>query len=222
VTVYNFARSSYFSSQERVLFDQLVLAGFVPDLAVFVDGLNEFLHPDGAPRFSRRLSYLMSETDSQLARRWFVQLPLARLVKGLRGDTDLARFAAVEDVAPILERWLRNKRLIEAVAGELATATLFVWQPVPFWEMPAGRGAPEAASDALAEGLVLGYARLDALRHAGDPRLVAPSFLWLADAPSAGLDPLYVDRVHYSAAFTRQLADRLAPVVSDLLCQSGG
>src|SRR5262249_43078007 len=43
VHVYNFARPGYFSVQERILFEQLLLAGHHPDLAIFVDGLNEVL-----------------------------------------------------------------------------------------------------------------------------------------------------------------------------------
>lgn len=34
--VYNFGRGFYFSTQERILFEQLVEAGFVPDVAIFL------------------------------------------------------------------------------------------------------------------------------------------------------------------------------------------
>src|SRR5712692_403554 len=37
--IYNFARGGYFSSQERVLLEKLIVAGFIPDMAVFIDGL---------------------------------------------------------------------------------------------------------------------------------------------------------------------------------------
>lgn len=38
VRVYNFGRGHYYSSQECVLFEQLLSAGFVPAIAVFLDG----------------------------------------------------------------------------------------------------------------------------------------------------------------------------------------
>ena len=41
--VYNFGRGSYYSSQERILFEQLAVAGHVPDLAVFIDGGSDFV-----------------------------------------------------------------------------------------------------------------------------------------------------------------------------------
>ena len=49
VRVYNFGRGSYFSTQERILFQQLLLNKHVPNLVVFVDGLNDFFHVDGRP-----------------------------------------------------------------------------------------------------------------------------------------------------------------------------
>ncbi len=207
--VYNFARSNYFSSQERILFEQLALAGAVPEVAIFVDGLNEFAFPGGEPKFTTRLSYFMSETQAQLARRWFVHLPLARLIKGLRGNAETVgeETALDEDsTRVVVERWLRNRALIEAVGRELSVATIFVWQPI--------RVAYEARR-------VAGYALLDELRRRPDLRLAAPGFLWLADAHPAGQDPLYVDRVHYSAAFNRYLAERLAPTVRAALCPAG-
>src|SRR5688500_605353 len=42
VSIYNFGRGFYFSSQERILFEQLLLAGRRPALAVFFAGLDDF------------------------------------------------------------------------------------------------------------------------------------------------------------------------------------
>src|SRR5262245_57010365 len=44
VAVYNFGRGYYYSTQERILFEQLLSAGYVPDMAIFVDGMNDFYH----------------------------------------------------------------------------------------------------------------------------------------------------------------------------------
>ena len=43
VRVYNFGRGFYYLSQERVLYEQLLTSGFVPDIAIFIDGLNDFV-----------------------------------------------------------------------------------------------------------------------------------------------------------------------------------
>ncbi len=83
VAVYNFGRGSYFSTQELILFQQLLSAGFVPQVAVFIDGLNEFDHADGQPRFAgsfRRFMDGKAPISSQLdnvpviaAARWVSQ-----------------------------------------------------------------------------------------------------------------------------------------------------
>ena len=44
VRVYNFGRGYYMSVQERVLFETLLMHGHRPDLAIFIDGLNDVAH----------------------------------------------------------------------------------------------------------------------------------------------------------------------------------
>ncbi len=225
VTVYNFARSSYFSSQERILFEQLALAGQLPDVALFVDGLNEFAYSIGEPKYSGRLRYLMSETQAQLARRWLVQLPLPRLVKGLREGSQAPQAADAGDrAALVVERWLRNKRLIETLARELGVTPIFVWQPVRHYASRVSTAAARASSAPPIglESLPAGYALLDRLRRDTDPRLSASTFLWLVDAQRRRSGDSYVDRVHYTAAFTSELAHKIVPALAERLCSATG
>jgi len=42
INVYNFAAGAHFSTQEVTYFQNLLRSGFVPDFAVFIDGLNDF------------------------------------------------------------------------------------------------------------------------------------------------------------------------------------
>lgn len=222
--VYNFARSSYFSSQERILFQQLALEGYVPNVAVFVDGLNEFAYPTGEPKFASRMGYLMGESQAQLARRWLVHLPLARLLKGLRGGEDgggATHADTVERAEEVVHRWLRNRRLVAAAARELGVGTLFVWQPVPAYppgadDGPAASGPPDPVPSQ--EALVAGFRSLEKRVRRADAAL-GDDFLWLADLASGASEPPYVDRVHYSPSFTATLARALAPAVADRLCR---
>ncbi len=46
LAVYNFGRPGYLSTQEMVLFQQLLASGFIPQDAVFIDGLNDFFQVD--------------------------------------------------------------------------------------------------------------------------------------------------------------------------------
>jgi lysophospholipase L1-like esterase len=66
--VYNFGRAYYYSTQERILFEQLVTSGTVPDLVVFIDGLNDFRYAEDEPEFSGLLQAFIEgrSSDSRL------------------------------------------------------------------------------------------------------------------------------------------------------------
>jgi len=53
VVVYNFGRAGYYSTQERILFEYFVAKGVKPDVAIFLDGLNDFFEKEkDEPDFS--------------------------------------------------------------------------------------------------------------------------------------------------------------------------
>ncbi|MEM7482253.1 MAG: SGNH/GDSL hydrolase family protein [Acidobacteriota bacterium] len=217
--VYNLGRSNYFSSQENILFQRLVAEGIRPRAAVFVDGLNEFGHADDAPKFTGRLAYAMRETTGQQVRRLAVNMPMARLAKRWLQRPEQVQERVVEtgDAQAVLDRWLRNRRQIQAVAAAEGVETLFVWQPVPGFGYDlehhsfAGAGGPERATRAL------GYEAMDRLREAPDGPL-AEDFLWLGDLQRNRGEALYVDQVHYTAAFSQNIAERLAESLVPRLC----
>ena len=226
VLVYNFGRSNYFSSQERALFERLLVDGHRPDAAIFIDGLNEFGYPEGEPKFSARLRYLMTESDVQLGRRALSSLPVARMAKAwlerVAGSRPAERAGHPDDEADrIVSRWLRNREIVGAVAAARGVAGLFVWQPVPVFGYdlsahPLWDGEGDLLEDQAR--IAAGYAALDDLRRSGDPRLSEPDFLWLADVQRARHERLYVDRVHYSAEMSREIAGLIRPWVVERLC----
>lgn len=52
VSVYNLGRVAYFSTQERIFLEQLLLAKHRPALAIFIDGLNDNIFRDGQPMYT--------------------------------------------------------------------------------------------------------------------------------------------------------------------------
>ena len=224
--VYNFGRGNYYGEQERVLFQQLLAAGRVPDVAVFIDGLNEW---KTAPKFTARLDYMLAESRGQLVVRALKTLPIVRLLRALRrggggGDTELDGGAERELALRVVERWLRGKRMIEAVAAEFDVLPLFVWQPVPTWEydMDAHRFAVESASTLSRHGsLRQGYEEMNRIR----PQALEPSgnFLWLANIQRGRRESFYVDAAHYNAEFSDEIARGIAEfVVPRLGCAPPG
>ena len=199
--VYNFGRGWYYSSQERVLFERLLLAGSRPARAVFVDGLNEFFYPVDEPRFTEQLSRFVKEINAYLEPGG---VPQAR--RGRETPASVAPEGGL--AATILERYLRNGRLIRAIGGAFGVRTTFVWQAVPVYGYDLTRH-PFKDRIAVARWAPLARAGYEAMaeRRRRDPSL---DLVWCADTHAGEAGPLYLDSVHYSPEMCRRMAECVA------------
>lgn len=218
VFVYNFGRGSYFSTQEMVLYYRLLTSGRIPNVAVFVDGLNDFSNPTGALDHTANLESLVEQygwessrgslrgfilhTQTAQATRW--------LLRTLKLDRKAEPLAARFD-APVLERgrdrWLTNKQVIEKLSAMYGVRPLFVWQPIPTYHYDyqqyhvlRGLGFERQPWHVAPR---LGYAVMERSRAALD---AGNDFLWLADMQDDERENLYVDETHYTARFMREIA----------------
>ena len=133
--MYNFGRAFYFSSQERILFEQLLLDGHRPATAVFLDGLNDFYFASGQPQFTAEYLRFMERQAGLPADPPFRsslaaaarQLPLTRAAArwGLispaqttpfSGEGPAATGTDAERVQSVLSRWKGNRALIRSAA----------------------------------------------------------------------------------------------------------
>ncbi len=218
VRVYNFGRTYYISTQERILFQQLLAAGIRPDAAIFLDGLNDVYQLDGLPAFNSAFASLVEDHMPSVILRW----PMYRAARSLRaillasgrwftphaksGSGPTPESLAAQNSAQIdsmIARYLANKSLVEGLAAANGTRVIFVWQPVPAYKYnlkyhPFAREAtwrlvnyPQA------------YLRMDEQRQQAD---WGADFVWCADIQEGRNEPLYVDAVHYSAPMSRLLA----------------
>lgn len=209
VNVYNFGRGYYFSTQERVLFEALLLAGHVPDLAVFIDGLNDFYHYDGKPKYTERFETYMN--DRKRIAPVLMKLPVMKLISAMLGSNDESKETALYTDRNILDeviaRYAVNKKIIEGVASSYGVKPLFVWQPVPTYNYDIARHLFAGHDFARHTFSKYGYPLMkDYVEEHGQ----GIDFLWAADLQQNLEEPLYVDQVHYSAAFSSRLADFIA------------
>ena len=238
VRVYNFARVHYFSVQERIQFEQLLLAGQVPDFAVFLDGLNDFHRNDGIPAMTREIKELLhaqevarSKDRLGLILTPFKRMPIVTLANMIRegGSTvpasdsrspaDLQAQYDVPGLDDAVTRYIRNQGLIRAVAGTNGIQTLFAIQPIPTYHYDISHHVFSEGNLAYfneANFAGFGYRRL--AQHKDD--LTAhPDFLWLADMQEGLTENLYCDSIHYTSPFAQTIAaafaDRLEPWVAE-------
>lgn len=216
--VYNFGRPGYLSRQEAVLFEQLLIAGAVPDLAIFVDGLNEFFiwpRPLAADKFRAALVGWSGATRTRLLD-WLGGLPMGRLAWGIRARAWPERpepHALAREELPVeqaLAQWKAGARLVEGVARAYGVRVLFVWQPIPAYKYDTSRHLFFDASSVAhwtAPRLRRGYELLDAERQQHEP---VEHLLWLADIQQDRRENLYVSEFHYRPPLAEEIATRIA------------
>ncbi|MBU1047375.1 MAG: SGNH/GDSL hydrolase family protein [Candidatus Omnitrophica bacterium] len=225
VCVYNFGRGFYYSTQELILYERLLISGFVPDIAIFIDGVNDFYHYNDEPLFTERLQVFIrgdkKEPESKLA--VISKLPMARFARiilrilhPLPVDTTTITIATTNlfpqsyDNQPLLEavidRYLQNKKLIEAVSDVFSVEPVFVWQPVPtydydFHNYPFIEGGFDRHTYSK-----YGY---EIMASRFDKEAFGNNFLWCADIQKDIEEPLYIDKFHYSPPMSNLFAERI-------------
>jgi hypothetical protein len=229
IRVYNFGRGFYYSTQERILFEQLLTSGFIPDAAIFIDGMNDWLFSPGKPAFTSRLAEVMNGGGKKPKSSWWSKLPIVKLVASLKSDEAKPPVAQEERppvdeeklygsepyLESVIERYLMNKRMIEAMAAEFAVVPIFVWQPVPTYKYDLSYHVFLTASPQGFLGHLYPRYGYRLFRRRLDEQSIGDNFLWSADIQEASKELLYVDLVHYSPDLSRRLAGTIARLVSE-------
>lgn len=225
--VYNFGHSGYYSTQERILFERLVVAGHRPDVAIFIDGLNDFSATEDEPMTAGRLASAFRSGDEGPLWTALRAIPLTTTVLHAGRLLGLTTPTAIDEPAPppayddaaylrsVLDRYRRSKRAIEGIAAAWGIRAVFVWQPVPTYRFPpgdAGRWVTSGGNAWARNGYPL-------LRASAAVEPLGDDFVWCADVAADGTDLFYVDVVHYAPV----LASRVARCIADgMLARRGG
>ena len=220
VRVYNFGCPLFFSSPEGVLFERLLVNGHKPDLAVFIDGLNEYFHERDEPGFSEKIAVMFANRNavSYHLRVLAHRLPVVRAFRehySPASKDDLGKSAQEWERQDVLEsiqrRYWSNVKNIQAVADVHGVKTLFVWQPTPQYKYRGTYPSQEADYGRHTRSQY-GYKMMAdyVVLHA-----VPPTFLWLADMQEDLSGTLYVDLVHYSGRMSKELALRIGACLRD-------
>jgi hypothetical protein len=219
VNVYNFGNGAFRSWQERVRFEQLLMEGHAPDMAVFVDGLNEFVFSE--PGYRKRLQMIFdqpAEFTSDFGRLLksfslvkLLQALSVRLSTVIRPESPeiVDSQTAVDDAARIrnvVDGYLRGQQMTKVLARGYSVIPVFVWQPVPSYHYDLNQHL-FATENTFAVGINRhvrrGYSYFAEylLRRPRDPQ-----FIWCADIQELIAEPLYIDHVHYTARMSRRFA----------------
>ncbi|MFP4322318.1 MAG: hypothetical protein ACLFTK_07685 [Anaerolineales bacterium] len=223
IHVYNFGQHAYFSLQERLLFEELAAEHDI-DLAIFMDGLNEFFYWDGQPWDNpdcRAPNTVVNNLRATLRcdyGEYCLPMQQIALPQPPTPTPNPSSPPARDDLAAaqaVIDRWLANKARIETTAREHDVELLFVIQPVPvhaydFTQMPF---VEELFDFAQANRAHWAYP-LWAAQYADPESDWAANALYLGDIQQGRDEILYVDRFHYTAAFMGEIAGAIAEALA--------
>lgn len=204
--VYNFGCANYFDTQERIRFEQLVYEGAAPDIAVFIDGVNLFDASKEGPYFTPTLRHLFQNGAKTLL---WLYLKTSFAAYCARGFKPYVLSSDFPDRQSALRRYRTNMAAIERTAAAYAVTPFFVLQPTPFYgydysgnpflHSEAKKGAPDKEGYVLLKKMV-----------SGGEFPVPGRWIDLSEIQRNRQRLLYVDAVHYTPAFSREIADSIA------------
>lgn len=221
VAVYNFGQGWFFSTQERLLFEDLILLGHVPDAAVFIDGFNDsHLGVAAQPAFTPEQRAVFDSPNSAYdhARRLLAELPLGRVLGRLvpkplpQIPTTPAEWT--ERAERVITGYARNQEMVRAVAERFGVRLLFVWQPIPYHRFDDSKYpfGPASQADRTLPARVY---ELMAERFGRDG--VGPDMLDLSAAHEQVGFPVFCDVVHYSPP----MCERIGTLIAERIGASG-
>ena len=214
VRVYNFGQGSYYSVQERILLEKLLVSGFVPAMAIFIDGLNEFICVEGQyPQLLKRAPQLpIADPFLQLGD--YVARKLSRAEPDAATEQDQPKTKSDKQtlIAAAITRYIENKKIAEAVCGAYQVKAVFVWQPVPYYKYDLKRHPFQKGEFGFHSRASSGY---DSMARFVQQQPQGSNFLWCADFQEGAEEQLYVDECHYSAAMCEKLARAIASMLAE-------
>lgn len=216
--VENYGQTGYVSTQEMLLFQFQLANNNIPDLAIFYDGFNDLYSAylqdiSGIPyRESNRIS------DAEAGRLLRAGQPVFRLPDGdiTAFDWSLVGQKGVSAEA-VIDRWLANIRMIEAIADAYGIQTLFIWQPAIIFKKGLTGNEP-----AIYKQIEEKYPGFISLYQAADnylrQRIAQEGFdniLIFSDLFAEDPRPIFHDLVHITEEANLTVAQALLPYISE-------
>jgi len=228
--VVNLGHSSYYSTPERILFNAYLSQGLKPEMAIFIDGLNDYHYfevPDkSAVSNDIRALWALGFNDDEgpnsisLWQRLKNMLKHSRLVlylystfvnTSLELTPDEYELESDEVLRQVAQRLDYNFKIRSEIGDAVDVRVVNVLQPIP------GFGIGHVTSNVPEHLLNLsnhvnsgrGYEILNKDMLSGEGR----NFLDLSSLESD--DPMFVDSVHYTSPFSMIIAEQLRSYISD-------
>jgi hypothetical protein len=118
-------------------------------------------------------------------------------------DDDEAGYNDPVIIGNVIKRYIANKKLIESAASSHGVEAIFVWQPVPTFRYDDSHHLFVGSGYGRHTYSRYGY---EAMEEYIAKNPLGANFLWSADIQQDLTEPLYVDKAHFTASFSKRFA----------------
>lgn len=210
IRVVNYGMPTYFSYQELMLFFQLLQQDKMPKLAVFFDGLNDFLSINEALHRHPMLNHYFQtifnapspvnhSEELEYSFQYSFRLPSADSI------SDMSK--------QLVNNYLKTQEQIRTIAKAYRVQTCFFLQPVPFYKYTLAAKDPVCDKKDRPQFQLI-YPELE--RRSA----TIPEFYFLGNLLKDETGYPFADALHYSPSFNKKIAaamiEQMLPVLQRL------
>ena len=193
---------------------------------MFIDGYNDFMYYDKEIYGEDRLRGLLSGQIQSKQKKFTDHLPIVKVAKKIlqkikfkqktqnpEGEEKYPhRYLPVSKepdakLSFVIDRYLRNIKMIESISSEFGIETTFVWQPCPMYNFDVKRHLFFDGGWGNFSQNKRGYTRFKELQKSG--QLPLKNIVFGGDWHPTSGPPLYIDNLHYSAGFSDVIAEKI-------------
>ena len=213
--VINFGAGYYFSTQERILFNNLLLELSPPYAAIFIDGLNDLgrEYNFNETIYSNGIKSKMNKSSNDEIKDYFKErfhrLNIVRLINQLKDKNKIKKKEKNQSnelgnakISQLVDVLVNNQKINEGISEKYNIKLLNILQPVPIYiDSYSTSKVPKeflpTEDKSFIKNVKLGYQ------------------IYLSKSENMSLnlsklkikEPMYIDSVHYSPEFNKIIAD---------------
>ena len=219
--VINFGQAAYYSTVENILFNSYLSQGLIPEIAIFIDGLNDYYFyqtPDRSvasdninDRLSNNIETLSDRSKfikflKNIARNFELVLWINNKFKSLSSSDNQKYEIQTDEIIKKVEKRLEYNFLARvAIADVLNFKVINVLQPVPSYGV--GHKTSLVPKELVSINNHLNSGRGYELIDRSNLGKINLDFIDMSLLEISG--PMYVDTVHYSSQTNKEIAMRL-------------
>jgi lysophospholipase L1-like esterase len=222
VCVVNYGDTGFVSTQEMIRLMKLLQRGDVPDMVIFYDGVNDVIaaYNAGEAGAHRNLSSFVNAITAAPPNplvQWLLNTHIVRFAQGLISSGAPAAnppdYTALS--GEVVDLYLNNVRMVNALAGEYGFTPVMLWQPVLVVESKPPTDEEYVMTQVVGGDLMTMYRESWAQVKArqGD----VENLYYIADALDGIEAPLYFDHHHLALRGNEVVANRIIELIAPMI-----